>query len=974
MTTEKCRVCGAPLDRSSGASLCPACMLRDVLATAGGEAQAREGAASLPPLPRRFGSYELLREIGRGGMGVVYAARQPALNRTVAVKLLLSGAHASETALRRFHTEAKAAAGLQHPNIVEIHDYGEVDGQPFYAMDLVEGQNLGELSAGHPLPVERAAMILRELAHAVHCAHHHGVLHRDLKPSNVLIDRDGRPRITDFGLARRLDDANGVTQTGEMLGSPSFTAPEQAAGRPQDIGVATDVYGLGALFYHLLTGRAPFNAATPSGTLRLVLEADPPPPRLLNPALPRDLETICLKCLAKEPARRYATAAEVGEDIERFLDNRPIRARPPSTVYRARRFARRYRTGVVAVAAVFAALTAGLTLALVGYRRAVEQQRAANAARARSQEMVNFIMQKSLPNQLKLGRRKAVIESAEMAVQYFEQLPARLRTRETIRAHATALDFLVQAYGDTWWRLTSSNPEGARIAVGKAAALWRELAESDPTDVDAMATALFDEYLTVVDDPKRFPSRLKATEDGLLSQYRVLEGRFPKNESVQIGLVRLLPMRAYNLSGLRSPAETVAAGREGRQRIERLLAKKPGDAELLWYHAWECDALSSALSYSGDRDAAVQCQEEGLASAEELLKMDPANVQSLEVAANLALGLMFREPAQNRKAERVRIVRHYLSTLMSLDPDDPEWRYMDAFALAQEAWDCFADGRPREAQKAMSLAVERWESLPRVSDYRWRIANAVALAGTFAGFAEEKAVAAAMRDRLRREFMGWVEDSDTAEERARRRYHWLYCQSIIVRAMQDWTDLEGLARGMLVEAERHRIEAPDTTLLDRLDRAGAQSMLGEALLKQGRAAEAVPILEDAVARFRDNPNMAWFTGHVFPGRWRTAENLARALQPTGNQEHIVGLLEWAFAGRDAQVKAGGRLLSRIELAQTAWLLARALDTRDPAQAARRREVLARARELLDDPETGPRLEPAERDLRAQIGAALAEDT
>jgi serine/threonine-protein kinase len=269
---------------------------------------------------------------------------------------------------------------LQHPNIVAIHDYGECEGQPYYAMDLVPGRNLAELCAGRPLPAPQAAEILRQLAGAVYYAHQSGIVHRDLKPSNVLIGEDKRPRITDFGLAKMLGTVEGATLTGQMLGSPSYVAPEQAAGRFAEIGVATDVYGLGALFYHLVTGRAPFNAATPTETLRLVLDTEPPPPRLLNPGLPRDLETICLKCLAKEPARRYATAADVAEDVERFLNERPIKARPPTALYRMRKFARRHRAVVAATAAALLALVAGLGFALTGFRRAVVQRRAAEVS------------------------------------------------------------------------------------------------------------------------------------------------------------------------------------------------------------------------------------------------------------------------------------------------------------------------------------------------------------------------------------------------------------------------------------------------------------------------------------------------------------------------------------------------------------------------------------------------------------------
>jgi tRNA A-37 threonylcarbamoyl transferase component Bud32 len=290
---------------------------------------------------RVFGNYDVLEQIGQGGMGVVYRARQRGLGRVVALKLLLAGSRATEAEIKRFHTEAKAAATLKHPHVVAIHEVGEHEGQHYFSMDYVEGQSLAEVIRRTPLPAARAARYVKIIAEAIHYAHERGILHRDLKPHNVLIDAQDEPRITDFGLARQIDVESDLTISGAVLGTPSYMPPEQAAGNRREIGRASDVYSLGAILYDLLTGRPPFRAETPLDTLRQVIDTDPAPPRLMNRKVPRDLETICLKCLAKEPAQRYATAHELAEDLGRFLRQEPIHARPVSSVGRVWRWSRR---------------------------------------------------------------------------------------------------------------------------------------------------------------------------------------------------------------------------------------------------------------------------------------------------------------------------------------------------------------------------------------------------------------------------------------------------------------------------------------------------------------------------------------------------------------------------------------------------------------------------------------------------------
>lgn len=299
-------------------------------------------APTVPPIPRTFGDYELLEEIARGGMGVVYRARQVSLDRIVAIKLILTGPAASRAFIHRFRTEASAAANLQHPNIVGVHEVGTQQGENYLVMDYVDGPDLSRFVGREALGAHRAAGYLKAIAEAVHHAHERGILHRDLKPSNVLVDstRD-QPRVTDFGLARRLDGDSSLTITGQVIGSPSFMPPEQADGTRGPVGRHSDVYGLGGILYYLLTARAPFQGESLEQTLQATLNQDPIAPRLLNAAVPPDLETICLKCLEKEPDRRYRTARELADEVGRFLADTPIQARPVSPLERGWRWCRR---------------------------------------------------------------------------------------------------------------------------------------------------------------------------------------------------------------------------------------------------------------------------------------------------------------------------------------------------------------------------------------------------------------------------------------------------------------------------------------------------------------------------------------------------------------------------------------------------------------------------------------------------------
>ena len=300
---------------------------------------------------RIFGKYELLEEIGRGGMGVVFKARQRDLNRIVALKMILSNQLAADAEVKRFYREARAAGSLRHPHIVGIHEVGEIDGQHYFAMDFIAGTSLAGLTRCGPLESERAARLLIGVARAVQFLHDHGIVHRDLKPSNILLDAAGTPLVTDFGLAKVFDDQDERTQSGTMLGTPGYMPPEQAAGKISQITTRSDVYGLGAILYEALTGRPPFREDTPHRTILQVLESEPTLPVQLNPRIPAELERICLKCLEKDPSRRYGSATDVADELDRFLRHEPIEAQPAGLRARILRWLRR-ETGLASRLAI----------------------------------------------------------------------------------------------------------------------------------------------------------------------------------------------------------------------------------------------------------------------------------------------------------------------------------------------------------------------------------------------------------------------------------------------------------------------------------------------------------------------------------------------------------------------------------------------------------------------------------------------
>src|SRR6266550_3438051 len=368
-----CRNCGAKIFSDAPEGLCTGCVLEAAIgmAVAGSDDPGRP-ASSMPAttpddvapasqktvraaeLLGELGDYELLEEVGRGGQGVVFRARQKSLNRTVALKVISLGQWASKAHLKRFRLEAEAAAHLEHPGIVPIHEVGERDGSCYFSMKFIEGGQLDEVARREPIPIRRAVELMANVARTVHYAHEHGILHRDIKPGNILLDTKGEAHLTDFGLARLVESESSVTHTLDVLGTPSYMAPEQAIGNNAAVSSTTDVYGLGAVLYQLLTSQPPFAGGATYETIKLLLDTEPKKPRLLNPKIDRDLSTICLKCLEKDPKRRYSSALALAEDLERWLKHQPIQARHTGVFARGRKWVQRNPTRALLAASLLA--------------------------------------------------------------------------------------------------------------------------------------------------------------------------------------------------------------------------------------------------------------------------------------------------------------------------------------------------------------------------------------------------------------------------------------------------------------------------------------------------------------------------------------------------------------------------------------------------------------------------------------------
>ncbi len=526
--------------------------------------------------------YQILGELGRGGMGVVYKARQPGANRVVALKMVLNSAHAGQEALMRFKIEAEAMALLQHPNIVQLYEAGEEDGCPFFSLEYVEGDSLSKKIENVPQPAQESALLVQRLAEAMYTAHQRGIIHRDLKPANVLLTKGGVPKITDFGLAKRLEDqGQGQTRTGAIMGTPSYMAPEQAVGRTKETGPAADIYSLGAILYDMLTGRPPFRGSTLLETLQQVKTLAPVAPKRLQPSLPYDLQTICLKALEKEPAQRYATAGALAEDLRRFLAGEPILARPTPWYERGWKWIKR-RPAVASLAAVLVLGTISL-LALGGLwldseRRSaeavasIESKRAADQMAAREKEE---ILRKAAERNFK--RAKAAVDEmlSEVGQDRLRSIPQMEPVRRDLLKKAKTFydEFMTEQSADPAIRLE------AALAQQRVADILEKLGDS------AFA--------------------LKAYESAL-NLFQRLDQEYPEQKEIKKSFANVANNYGNLFKELKRNREAEQNYKLALQLRETLHAKEPGNAEIALELAKNHNNWAQILSARGNGKAAAE--------------------------------------------------------------------------------------------------------------------------------------------------------------------------------------------------------------------------------------------------------------------------------------------------------------------------------------------------------------------------------
>jgi eukaryotic-like serine/threonine-protein kinase len=742
--------------------------------------------------------YEILAERARGGMGVVYRARQTSLNRVVALKMILTGAHAGTKEVARFRAEAEAVARFQHPNIVGVHDVGEHDGRPYMAMEFVEGRSLAQELDGAPLSPAPSARLVETLARAVQYAHEHGIIHRDLKPANILLQRksdirhptsegnagelvsafDFRtssfdPKICDFGLAKCLDRDSGQTRVGEVMGTPSYMAPEQAGGGVEDIGPAADVYALGAILYELLTGRPPFRAATATETVRQVLTEDPVAPSHLQPALARDLNTICLKCLQKEPRKRYPNALELAEDLRRFIAGEPVRARPTMVWERALKWARR-RPALAAAYAVSATAALGLVGTVLVYNRSLQRQRdAADAARQEAQHHLELALDAARRFQTNVagstlvnvpGQEQLRVELLQQAREFYEKVAQVRGDDPEVRAEL----------GRTVWQLGALKGEVESKAKGiallqEATRIQGDLASEYPENPtyrkdlartwnnigiflrgqgkQEEALAAWQSALAIRDElvherPEDADSRrdLAQSQHNLGNVYRAL-GQMDKAESayqaarqLQTDLARAYPdlsrypaftryhrdlgLTCFNVAGLYyNLAQAEKAEQCYRQALEiqhKLVQAQPKIQLFLHDLSQTYLHLGNLLHDSGRTPEALTAYQQALPVQEALARDYPKFTRYQEDLAESYLAqaqALYETGTFDHAEELARKGLALQETLCRQHPETPSYR-SELAALHLQSGELAADtGRTADAEASYRQALDLWKEL-----------------------------------------------------------------------------------------------------------------------------------------------------------------------------------------------------------------------------------------------------------------------
>lgn len=658
--------------------------------------------------------YDIVRELGRGGMGVVYLARHHELKRLVALKMILAGAHADAETLSRFRREAEAVARLQHAGFVQIHEVGEYQGRPYLALEYVDGSNLAHQLAGATLAPRAAAGLVETLARTVHYAHERGIVHRDLTPRNILLARANsaygirmstadatvyEPKITDFGLAKELDGDASQTQTGIIMGTPSYMSPEQALGKTHEIGPPADIHALGAILYEALTGRPPFLAETSYDTLVQVIEREPTPPTRLQPSVPRDLETICLKCLAKDSLKRYSSAEALADDLHRFLVTEPILARRVSWHERAWKWGRRH-PAVAALLVVVLLAVSTVTIGSVAYSARVRGER------DRAEKNFQLAMQAVDEMLTEVGEEQLASE------------PRMEEKRKALLAKALALyrEFLAQKGDDARVRLQTAQ------AYRRMADILRLLGQHD--------------------------TARKAYDQAVLLLER-LHKESPGDATYRQQMAYCHNMRGEALRAVSQHPEADAAYQQAQGILETLAAERPDDASCRRELARTLYNRGILLRQTQRAVEAENQFRQAVKLLTELLERVPETPAQQQHLARAYLNLGTVIPAQERFADAKEAYDQAIGMLVALSakvPDNPDYRHELGVAYNNLGNLFVRTNRMTDARTAFSQSVERFQALardfPKVPAYRNELANSFNSVGTVRSYEKDHAGAA----------------------------------------------------------------------------------------------------------------------------------------------------------------------------------------------------------------------------------------
>jgi serine/threonine protein kinase/tetratricopeptide (TPR) repeat protein len=775
-------------------------LLDQALGTTPPAAQPKEGRGDNPLVV----GYEILGVLGRGGMGIVYRARQVRLNRVVALKMILAGEHAGSEERERFLREAEAVAQLRHPHIIQVYEVGECPSGaggppvPYIALEYADGGSLAKYLGGNPQPAREAAQLVEMLARAVHHAHEHGIVHRDLKPANVLLVRCGvvsgewsggklptthQPKITDFGLAKRLDVEGSHTQTGMVVGTPSYMAPEQAAGQPKAIGPAADIYGLGAILYELLTGRPPFKGETMLDTLEQVRGHEPVPPSRLQPHVPRDLETVCLKALTKEPGRRYATAAALANDLHRWLVGEPIQARPVSTWERGVKWARRRPTAAaLAVVSALAVTVVVATLAVSNVRVSREKQLAESRGQEAQknfekaldavEQMLLRVGQERLADvpQMEHVRRNLLEDALKFYQEFLEEKggePAvRLGTGRACRVVADVYEMLgrhdeaddhYRRAQDILERLAAEVPEPtyrqqlALVYLHRSRFLVKIGRLAEARTSSEQAQQMLEPLVAEAPDAGAYRAALAR---GLLARcnvlYRLGEGaevlktcdeaeavlvrlceEFPGVDDYQDQLATVHGQRADQLSRLGRFADALSPYQLALELMEQRVARSPGASSYRNRLAAISMSFANALLNTGGHSEA----EKQLSRAQEVYAKLVADFPAVTAyvhqssAAEHNLGTLFYRTGQyTRAADSFRRAIEIMAPLVAKQPHVPLSRRDLANSYMYLGITLDHAGQAAEAVKALEEACARYarldEDFPETPEFEFQLSAA----------------------------------------------------------------------------------------------------------------------------------------------------------------------------------------------------------------------------------------------------------